>query len=139
MVLDTNIWLDWLVFDDLSVAPLKQAQPAGRVQIVINAACIDELRRVLAYPEFRLDIARQNDLIAQVQSLTFSIDAARAIPLPRCSDPDDQKFLELARDARADWLITRDKALRRLGKKRLQNAGFRVGTPQQWTQATASR
>ena len=31
--------------------------------------------------------------------------------LPKCSDPDDQKLLELAYAARADCLVTRDQAL----------------------------
>ena len=30
-VLDTNIWLDWLVFDNAEMAPLKAARSAGRL------------------------------------------------------------------------------------------------------------
>lgn len=139
LVLDTNIWLDWLIFEDAAIQSLKQAFDAGRLQIAINPHCLEELRRVLGYPEFGLEATRQDDLLAQVRSSTFSIDSTRAAPLPICSDPDDQKFLELARDARADWLISRDKALRRLGRARLLAAGFRVGTPQQWVAATVNR
>jgi uncharacterized protein len=135
LVLDTNIWLDWLVFDDFSVAPLKQALHAGRVRIAINAACIDELRRVLAYPQFGLDAARQDALLTEVRCATMTIASTQVTPLPLCSDADDQKFLELARDAGADWLISKDKALLRLGGTRLLAAGFRVGTPQQWVVA----
>ena len=29
LVLDTNVWIDWLVFDDPSIAPLKAAQQSG--------------------------------------------------------------------------------------------------------------
>ena len=137
LVLDTNIWLDWLVFDDAAIRPLKLAFDAGRLQIAIDSPCLEELRRVLAYPEFGLDAAQQGSLLAQVRSTTLSIDSTSIAPLPVCSDPDDQKFLELARDARADWLISKDKALRRLGTTRLLAAGFRVGTPQQWVAAVA--
>lgn len=135
LVLDTNIWLDWLVFDDAAIRPLRDAFSAGRLEIAIDAPCLEELRRVLAYPEFGLDAAHQDGLLAQVRSTTLSIDSTGAAPLPVCSDPDDQKFLELARDARADWLISKDKALCRLGTARLLAAGFRVGTPQQWIAA----
>jgi predicted nucleic acid-binding protein len=48
LVLDTNIWLDWLVFDDPAVMPLKSACSEGLARIAINAACLDELGRVLA-------------------------------------------------------------------------------------------
>ena len=59
-------------------------------------------------------------------------------PCPPRSDPDDQKFLELARDAQADWLITRDKVLLRIGRKRLEAAQFRIGTPMQWARSSVN-
>ncbi len=137
LVLDTNVWIDWLVFDDSSVAPLKDAQRCGRVRIVADDACLDELNSVLAYPEFGLDAAQRQIHLAEVDRCVVRHDIqrlARPIPLPQCSDPDDQKFLALARDASADWLITRDKALLRLSR-RVKAAGFRVGSPAQWSAA----
>ena len=135
LVLDTNIWIDWLVFDDPAIAPVKAACRAGHIQILANAACLEELNKVLAYPEFGLDHAQRKSHLEEVGRCAVKHgyqQAAHSTALPRCSDPDDQKFLELARDARADWLLTKDKALLRLGNKRLLAAGFRVGTPQQW-------
>jgi putative PIN family toxin of toxin-antitoxin system len=139
LVLDTNVWVDWLVFDDPAVAPLKAAHRDGRVHILIDEACLRELNAVLAYPEFRLDDAQKINHMAQVARCTIRHDdpqSARPIPLPRCSDPDDQKFLTLALNASADWLLTRDKALLKLNR-RLKMAGFRVGSPTQWSAAFA--
>jgi len=133
IVLDTNIWLDWLVFDDPAVVPLKSARRDGLVRIAVNPACLEELGRVLAYPEFELDEATRNALFTQVRNCTYRVDTKLLSPLPRCADPDDQKFLELARDAQADWLITKDKALLSLARKRWEGAGFRIGTPEHWT------
>jgi putative PIN family toxin of toxin-antitoxin system len=132
LVLDTNIWLDWLVFDDPAVMPLKSARGDGAVRIAINAACLEELGRVLAYPQFELDAGTRNALFTQVRNCTYRVETMLRSPLPRCADPDDQKFLELARDAQADWLITKDKALLSLARKRFDGAGFRIGTPEQW-------
>lgn len=132
IVLDTNIWLDWLVFDDPAVVPLKSARGDGAVRIAINAPCLEELGRVLAYPEFELDAATRNALFTQVRNCTYRVDAKLLLPVPRCADPDDQKFLELARDAQAEWLITKDKALLSVARKRFHGAGFRIGTPEQW-------
>lgn len=133
IVLDTNIWLDWLVFDDPAVMPLKAACSDGLVRIAIDAACMEELGRVLAYPEFALDAATRTALFTQVRDCTYRVDTRLLSPLPRCADPDDQKFLELARDAKADWLITKDKALLSLGKKRFAGTGFRIGLPEHWS------
>ena len=109
LVLDTNVWIDWLVFDDPAIAPLKAAHQDGHVDIVVNDAVLGELNSVLAYPEFRLDDAQKKNHLAEVDRCsTRHVDhqPRRALILPRCSDPDDQKFLELVRDTQADWLIT---------------------------------
>ena len=141
LVLDTNVWIDWLVFDDPAIAPLKAAHQDGRIQIVINEACLQELNAVLAYPEFKLDDAQKQNHLAEVDRCTIRHDDQRPVrptALPRCDDPDDQKFLELACDAQADWLITRDKALLRVRRKKLEAAGFRIGTPKQWAGAVVN-
>ncbi|MBV9188841.1 MAG: PIN domain-containing protein, partial [Betaproteobacteria bacterium] len=49
LVLDTQIWLDWLVFDDPEVRPLRAAVEEGRAEIWMDAACEAELERVLTY------------------------------------------------------------------------------------------
>ena len=54
------------------------------------------------------------------------------IVLPRCRDPDDQRFLELARDAGAAALVTRDRELLRLARRTMRMARFDVLTPESW-------
>lgn len=46
-MLDTNVWLDWLVFEDAGVSHLKRAVRHGHAQIHADEACLDELARVL--------------------------------------------------------------------------------------------
>ncbi len=132
LVIDTNIWLDWLVFNEPAVIPLKSARSDGPVLVQITARGMETAGRVLPYPEFKLDGAARNALFTQVRNCTYRVDTVLLSPLPRCADPNDQKFLELARDAQADWLITKDKALLILAKKRFDGAGFKIGTPEQW-------
>ena len=47
VVLDTNVWLDWLVFADPGVAALRDAVAGGTAEIWIDDACEAELERVL--------------------------------------------------------------------------------------------
>ena len=138
LVLDTNVWLDWLVFKDPAVAPLQAAVAEGRVEILIDAACEAELARVLAY-----DLGRHSiDADAQAACLAVCRAVARFIEtekttnadLPRCEDPADQIFLEAALAARADCLVTKDRALLALGRRGLP---FRIVEPggQGWNSA----
>jgi uncharacterized protein len=142
LVLDTNVWVDWFIFDDPAIAALKTAHRNGSIEIVVDEACLQEFDRVLIYPEFALTGSQRSAFLAEVGRRTTRHEtgvAAQVNALPRCNDPDDQKFLELARDAKADWLLTRDKALLRLARKRLVViAGFRIGTPDQWAAAARS-
>ena len=118
-VLDTQVWLDWLVFDDPSAAPIREAQAAGRVEIVIDAACEAELVRVLAYDlgRFSLDPSEQTECVARCRSIAKRVPTGSGTELPVCRDPDDQKFLELAASAGAQCLISKDQAVLELAPR----------------------
>lgn len=128
LVLDTNVVFDLLHYQDTVALPLLHALEAGNVQCVVSQATLDEWRRVLAYPHFDLDVTRQAALLARYQALsvTVEVEGARS-GLPRCTDPDDQKFLELAAVSRAHGLVSKDRALLKL--RRRCAPLFRVMTP----------
>jgi putative PIN family toxin of toxin-antitoxin system len=112
VVLDTNTWLDLLWFHDPRCATLAAALADGRLAAVANAACRDEWMRVLAYPELAIDAGQRAVLAARFDATALVVDTTMSAPaLPRCSDPDDQKFLELAHAAGAAALFTRDAAV----------------------------
>ena len=136
LVLDTNVWLDWLVFDDAQVAPLRAAQAAGEVAIFIDAPCAEELRRVLDYSLRKQVLTPEAQARALAECLRVAqpvaagaTDGSALPPLPLCRDPDDQKFLELARAAQADYLLTKDRALLDLARRKYAHIGFRIMTP----------
>ena len=117
LVLDTNVWLDGLVFRDAGFASIETAITQSMAHVFISPACEAELARVLGYPLSgrTLDANAQATALAHYRAWTHCV-AATCVPhdiatLPRCEDADDQIFLELARDCRADALITKDRAL----------------------------
>jgi putative PIN family toxin of toxin-antitoxin system len=133
LVLDTNVWLDWLVFDDPAIAPIRAAVEAQRAEVFIDAACEAELVRALAYDFGRkrtLDAAGRDACLAECRRVAHRIDApvpeAERARLPACRDPDDQKFLEAALNSRAQFLVTKDRALLDLARRALP---FRILTP----------
>jgi predicted nucleic acid-binding protein len=83
---------------------------------------------VLAYPEFGLDSAQQATLFARYQALALKADVVGVdVGLPRCSDPDDQQFIELAAAIRAQCLVSKDRALLKLHRRCAPQ--FRILTP----------
>jgi len=128
VVLDTQVWLDWLVFDDPSASPIREAQSAGRVEIVIDEACEAELVRVLAYDlgKYSLEADEQTRCIARCRSVARKVAPAAAQGLPKCKDADDQKFLELAAGAGAQVLVSKDQAVLELAPR---VARFRILAP----------
>ena len=130
LVLDTNVVLDWLHFRDPGFDPIAQNIAESRMQLVTSVECLAELQRVLAYPEFRLDERQAAVLLkAYAEATELAVVSQQSVAgLPRCSDPDDQKFLELAQQAGAKYLVTRDKALLRLSRSTLRVAQFSVVT-----------
>jgi len=189
LVLDTNVWLDWLVFDDLDVAPVKAAVAAARAEVFVDEAGEAELVRVLAYPFGNKTLTREAQVACLVECRRISRrydgggdergvarpvasppltlpseegrrdapgrqertslsasgpvnargDAARPAgirhdgkPLPVCSDPDDQKFLDLALACGAAFLVTRDRDLLELARNRDPRPPFRIVTPREF-------
>ena len=137
LVLDTNVWLDWLVFDDPGTAAIRAAAQADEAEIFATADCLQELARVLTYPMRKapLDAAARADCLARFSRAVRMVEAAGwrgEGGLPRCADADDQKFLELARACRADFLVTRDRDLLVFARRKHQPLPFRIVTPQQF-------
>ncbi len=130
LVLDTNVWLDLLVFRDAAVARLEEGMRSGAHQVFIDAACAAELERVLAYElgKWSIDAGKQAACLAECRRLAVLHESStleKTTLLPRCADADDQKFLELALAAGADCLVTKDLELLRLAGK----APFRIVRP----------
>lgn len=135
LVLDTNVCLDLYVYRNPHCVLLKAALAAGTVLALTDARCRAEWLRVLDYPQLALDDERRAAALAQfdAQLTLWTQGAPEAAPaLPRCSDPDDQKFLELAQAGGAGVLLTRDKALLKLAKRTRREHGFDILTPQAW-------
>ena len=139
VVLDTNVCLDLFVFHDPRCAELAAALASGAVEAVTTVDCRDEWLAVLDYPQLALDgIGRARAVLAFDRRVRALPPLPCDVPLPRCADRDDQKFLTLAGAAGARWLLSRDSALLKLGRRTLRDAAFAVLTPEQWSLQHAS-
>lgn len=136
IILDTNVCLDLFVFHDPRWVLLLNALKDGQVRAVTRTDCRKEWSIVLTYPHLPLNDDSRLQSAAEFDAvITLLPDAPPsddALRLPICSDPDDQKFLELARDAGAQVLITKDKALLKLARKTARAGMFAIMPPESW-------
>ncbi len=139
IVIDTNVCLDLLVFHDPRWASLLEALETGAVEAVTRADCRDEYNIVLHYAHLPLDAASRPVAASRFDALVKVVaPAASPVRLPTCTDRDDQKFLEIARDSGASVLITKDKALLKLARKTSHAGLFRILLPEAWVKEQAA-
>lgn len=137
IVLDTNVCLDLFVFGDPRCTRLHESLHAGEVIAITDEACRAEWLRVLGYPALALDAegceaaTSRFDAVMRIwPSSAVELDAPKP---PRCRDPDDQKFLDLAVRARARWLLSRDDHLLALARRAARDGLFTIQPPDHWT------
>jgi predicted nucleic acid-binding protein len=133
-ILDTNVWLDWLVFDDPRVGPLAAAIESGALRVQATAPMLEEFAAVLRRPHFGLDAAAREAACAR-QREAVTLHAPAPDCRLACTDPDDRMFVDLAVALRVDGLVSRDKALLRLRRVAHRRFGLWIGTPQAWRTA----
>jgi len=121
LVLDTNIVLDLLLFQNPQVQGLRQALDQQQLRWLATVPMREELVRVLAYPKIALVLARLGHsvapLLAQWDAGVSLVEVAPRCAV-RCRDPNDQMFIDLAVAHRAH-LLSKDALVLRLAKRLL--------------------
>jgi len=132
LVLDTNVALDWLYFADPGCESLALAIRNRHVRWIATPAMRNEIEHVLK----RGILARRpvHSAVLEAWDQWASMTTTADGPLPtvlRCTDPDDQKFIDLALRAGATALLTRDRAVLKLAR-RARTHGLRIQTTLAW-------
>jgi uncharacterized protein len=111
VVLDTNTAVSATLFPLGRLAWMRHRWTIGDIVPLVCPATARELIRVLGYPKFKLDEDDIRAVLAAYLPFTETVADDPTSNLPRCSDPDDQIFLDLALAGHAEVLVTGDGAL----------------------------
>ena len=132
VVLDTNVLLDWLVFGHPCGEAIEHRLCAGSARWIASTELQGELMHVLG----RGGLDRWKPDLQRIES-AWNLHAINLRPPEslgmhrlRCTDTDDQKFIDFALAHRAA-LLTRDRAVLKLAR-RAGRFGFAILTPEQW-------
>jgi uncharacterized protein len=112
-VLDTNVVISATLIRDGIEDRILRAWQRGAFDVVLSPQIIDEMGRALSYETFRK--ARwmaEEEIVALLQSLAEeSLLVPGKVRLAVSRDREDNKFLEAAIEARAQYVVTGDKDL----------------------------
>jgi len=113
VVFDTNVFLRALINPKGVNAHLVRS--LNRYLLITSTAIVEEVVEVLSRADLLGSKAiRTIDADQMIALLRQAPLVAPTVTVTVCRDPDDNKFLEAALAARADYLITGDKDLRAL-------------------------
>jgi predicted nucleic acid-binding protein len=136
VVLDTNVVLDWLLFGHPDGRAVGNALAGGELCWIATPAMRDEFAHVVTHGAFG---RREPDVPALLGQWAVHCQEVRPPAAPvtrwRCTDPDDQKFIDLAAATTGCLLLSRDRAVLRLSR-RLASVGVQILPPAAWLAPT---
>src|SRR5262249_21374440 len=104
LVVDTNIVVSAALKPDglqRTVLLLAITKPA---RLYVSNAILTEYQAVLSRPEFQIRNGLRQQLLDLLKKRAYLVNPVRRIQ--EANDPEDNKFIECADTARADYLVT---------------------------------
>jgi hypothetical protein len=80
LVLDTNVVLDLFHWGNTDAVPIMAALEAGLIECMADQRTLDELQRVLTYPQLKLTPAMISERYARYSSLVTVFPEGEAAP-----------------------------------------------------------
>jgi putative PIN family toxin of toxin-antitoxin system len=107
VVIDTNVLVSANIKTMGAEARVLDLVAAGRLQLYVSQPILAEYQGVLTRPKLRLDPKRVQDSLDLIQSAGIIIEPQ--LTLAVSPDEPDNRFLECAETAQADYLVTGNK------------------------------
>jgi putative PIN family toxin of toxin-antitoxin system len=107
VVLDTNVLISALAFPGSKPDQLLQRVRQGEVALFLSAFILAELERILR-DKFRFTKRQTDERVAVIRRMATLVEPTERIALVVAKD-DDNRILECAVAASADYLVTGDK------------------------------
>ena len=113
IILDTNLWISFLIFKDLS--KLDSLLFDKKIVLIFSDELLDEFLEVTKRPKFKKYFSKKD-----IETIVNSIDEYAEFvtvksKINSCRDPKDNFLLSLAKDGKANFLLTGDTDLLEIG------------------------
>lgn len=111
LVVDTNIIVSGLITSNTPPAQILDAVQSKKIVLLVSDEVVVEYLRVLQYPHIRKYKKISDEMVSQLTA--FFVEESERVEIlshiQKSKDPDDDKFLSLAVEGRADFFVTGDK------------------------------
>lgn len=114
VVLDTNVLISAILFDGKPRAVLEKVR-RGVIGCSLSPAILDELHNVLTRPKFGFSADAAFQVVEELQFTCNIVFPSTSLSVVH-ADPDDDRILECALEARADIIVSGDQHLLKLGR-----------------------
>jgi putative PIN family toxin of toxin-antitoxin system len=113
VVLDTNVLVSAFLFDG-KPRELFGKIISGSIRCFLSESILHEFNEVLQRPKFGVPHEVCQQIIQELYAICEVVAPSSRIDVVR-SDPDDNRILECALEAKADFLVTGDRHLLEIG------------------------
>jgi len=108
VVLDTNVLISSLLKPKSKARGIYRLALRGEIELYTSVDLMNELSRVLEYPKFKFEELQKKVFLKNLTRVaTILVNPGLRINVIK-EDPPDNKFLECAVEAKADYLISGD-------------------------------
>ncbi len=132
LVLDTNIYISAILFGGIPEEILELAR-SSLIEVYISPAITAEITEVLRQ-KFGWGVERRREVLAELGEITRSVQSSNKTSIIK-DDEADNRVLEAATSARADFIISGDEHLLRL--ERFEKA--KIVSPRQFIELMSSK
>ena len=116
VALDTNVLISAILFGGKPRQILEKAI-RGEIRLCPSEPILEELSGVLRRSKFDYSLERVQTILTELTSIADFVNPSQTIRLV-LEDPDDNRILECAVEAKANYIITGDFHLLRLSRYR---------------------
>ncbi len=113
VVLNTNVLISAILFGGKPRQILEKAI-SGEIQLCISESVLEELKGVLRRPKFSYSPEAVQVILAELINISDFTNPLKRLHVVS-EDPEDDRILECAVEARADYIISGDIHLLKLG------------------------
>jgi len=114
LIIDTNLWISFIISNKQNL--LDSLLFTGNVRLLFSAELISEINVTITKPKLRkyFGVNVLEEMLSTFEPFIDLIEVESAITV--CRDSKDNFLLALAKDGKADYLLTGDKDLLELNK-----------------------